>query len=159
MNKNYDSILVFDRPITLKDDQNNEWMAYGYVYDSTVCYADEYTYVRYLVGLEKWFAMGNISNPDKTWTDSKTGITYTDKDDYVKEFCQIAFCDNPVSFFSKKDITFSLPKDCVEDNFIISEKFWKVAVNMILDINVAEQNAPKTEQVEINNDEDGELPF
>lgn len=158
MNKNNDSILVFDRPITLRDDQNNDWMAYGYVYDSTICFADEYDYVRYLVGLEKWIAIGNISNPDKTWTDRKTGITYTDKDDFIKEFCWNAFDDNPVSFFSKKDITFSLPKDSVEDSFIISENFWRVALNMILDINAAEQKA-KREQIENNNDEDDGLPF
>lgn len=160
MDKNYDSILVFDRPVALRDEQNTEWLAYGYVYDSTICFADEYDYVRYLVGLEKWFAMGNFSNPDKTWTDSKTGIVYEDKDDYIKEFCWEAFDDNPASFFCKKDITFSLPKDSVEDNFIISENFWRVALNMILDLNVAEQRASKKETIENNNgNEKEELPF
>lgn len=158
MNKNNDSILVFDRPITLRDDQNNDWMAYGYVYDSTICFSDEYDYVRYLVGLEKWIAIGNISNADKTWTDSKTGITYADKDDFIKEFCWNAFDDNPVSFFSKKGITFSIPKDCVGDCFIISENYWRVALNMILDINVAEQKAMR-EQIENNNDDEADLPF
>lgn len=140
------SILVFDRPVILKDEQNNEWMAYGYVYDSTICFADAHDYVRYLVGIEKWLAIGNISNADKTWTDSKTGITYTDKDDFIKEFCWNAFDDNPVSFFCKKNITFSIPKDCAEDSFIISEDYWRVALNMILDLNVAEQ---RTKQIEI----------
>lgn len=160
MDKNYDSILVFDRPITLRDNQNNDWLAYGYVYDSTICFADEYDYVRYLVGLEKWFAMGNHTELNNTWIDSKTGTIYEDKDEYIKEFCWEAFDDNPVSFFSKKDITFSLPKDSVEDSFIISENFWRVALNMILDLNIAEQKAPKQETIENNNGgENEDLPF
>lgn len=159
MNKNYDSILVFDRPITLKDENGSDWTAYGYVYDSTTCPADENEYVRYLVGLEQWFSMGNISNPDKTWTDSRNGITYDyDKDGYVGEFCWEAFAENPVSFFCKKGITFCLPEDCIDDSFIISENFWRVALNMILDLNIAEQKAMR-EQIESNGNDEADLPF
>lgn len=156
MDKN--SILVFDRPITLKDENKSECMTYGYAYNSTVCYADEYDYARYLVGLEKWFSMGNYANPDNTWIDSKTGIVYEDTDDYIKEFCWNAFDDNPVNFFYKNNIQITLPEECFDGSFIVKENHWKEAMNMILDINVAEQKA-KREQIENNNDEDDGLPF
>lgn len=159
MDKNFNSILVFDRPITLKDDDGSNWTAYGFVYDNTVCVADGYDYVKYLVGLEQWFSMGNKTTLDNTWIDNKTGLIYKDKDEYVRVFCWSSFYDNPVSFFCKNDIQITLPEDCLDNSFIINENYWRDAVNMILDLNVAEQKA-KREQIENNNDdEDDGLPF
>jgi len=149
---NYDAVLVFDRPLKI-----NDKMVYGYLYDSVFCSAssfDEDEYISYLVGADKWQAHSNTINPDKSWTDTSTNKTYPSNSSYVRGYCNRACLDNPLRYFFKERIVLNYEEEYLDGWFIVSEKFWRESLDMILELNIAER-----EQMKVAENEDDDLPF
>jgi hypothetical protein len=130
--KNYDSILVFESPLTIGEER-----IYGYLYDTKVTpnsWESNSRYVEYLAGCKKWYDIGNEIKEKEGWVDKSRNIYYGGKDPYIQNFCKQAYLENPVAYFYKEGITFDYAEEDVDGSLIVGERFWDWAIGQMDDL-------------------------
>ena len=126
MDKNYDSMVVFDQPTQIAD---NDDLVYGFVFyagdcsieEKTELEADIHSYVKYLSSLTKWYADGGTTDKNfcNKWIDAD-GVThfFKNNDDFFMEYMENAYQAYPIRYFIKFYVD-TPSEECLDGEFII----------------------------------------
>lgn len=124
MERKFDSMLIFDRPVYL-DNRS----IYGFVYnadelDSKIKYypvlLDDF--IKYVFGLEYWLKIGGTTSRDRhTWVCNKKRLNTNEKE--VDEFCNMVYTNNPVKYFRMDKCYPNFRKKDLEKDFIITDNY------------------------------------